>query len=193
MKIIAVLIWRPFRTFWSNYYWLRIKKARTDYPVKKAHKRKKSETATQYINRICDVVMDGYEYKYDGVEELGDSTPPPAEMYAQLVENEYFADDCDGYHACLYHLAKNAGIDCTLLTMLSAVNKHAHCVLLYEDELGCPRIHDYLNDYGNADTRDEVIEKHYLDLYGGTMITFETVYDGKWVSVPCKHVLRKDK
>ena len=180
--IIANFIYRFFHLPWSNFYWKRIKRAATDYPIADEDLRYGDESAEEYICRIDRKVMDAFDYKHDGAEELGDSVPPPAEMYRQMSEG-HFADDCDGYHACLYHLADKNGIFCRLLSVLSAVNKRGHCVLLYLNRNGTWHIHDYLNDYEIEGDRDELIYNVYGEKYGGTIMVFESEYDydkGKW-------------
>ena len=195
IKIIAVLIWRPIRTFWSNFYWRYVRHAATECPLDDADLRHGDESPTKYICRIDKKVMDAFDYKHDGIEELGDTTPPPAEMYRQM-KSGHFADDCDGYHACLYHLADKNGIFCRLLSVLSAVNKRGHCVLLYLNRNGTWHIHDYLNDYEIEGDRDELIYNVYGEKYGGTIMVFESEYDydkGKWREADRNgHILKKD-
>lgn len=190
IKIIAILIWRPIRTFWSNFYWRHFKHAATECPLDDADLRHGDESPTKYICRIDKKVMDAFEYKHDGIDELGDTTPPPAEMYRQM-KSGHFADDCDGYHACLYHLAKENGIFCRLVSVLSAVNKRGHCVLLYLDGDGW-HIHNYRVDYNDND-RDKLIYELFGEKYGGTIIVFEAEYDGKWHDGERNgHILKKD-
>ena len=188
IKIIAVLIWRPIRTFWSNFYWRYVRHAATECPLDDADLRHGDESPTKYICRIDKKVMDAFDYKHDGIEELGDTTPPPAEMYRQM-KSGHFADDCDGYHACLYHLAKHADIECALLTILSMVNSYGHCVLTYKDENGFYHIHDYLTDYEGEDL-DKLIIEHYSDVCGGVMLVFEIEFDKKWRTLNRNPVLR---
>lgn len=191
-----MIIWRPFRTFWSNFYWEHIKHAKTDCAIAGEHLRHGDESAEEYLCRIDDIVMDAFTYKHDGVEELGDSVPPPAEMYSQVVQDGFFSDDCDGYHACLYHLAYKNSVDCELLSILSGKNKWGHAVLTYTDEDGKYHIHDYKRDYCGNDL-NTLIKTVYSDVCGGVMLVFESKYDyrlGKWHNVPRKtYVLRENE
>lgn len=196
--IVVNFIYRFFHLPWSNFYWKHIKHAKIEYPIADEDLRAGSETPKEYMCRIDKSVMKAFDYKHDGPEELGDSVPPPAEMYRQMKEEGHFADDCDGYHSCLYHLADKNGIFCRLLSILSMKNKWGHAVLLYLNNDGTWHIHDYRADYStpaNGDRDDLILEK-YADVCGDTMLVFESEYDyktGSWrESQRSKHILRKN-
>lgn len=187
-KFIVNYLGRPITIWWSNYYWKTFRAPRYSASITEKEKKKDTETIKEYIKRTTDTVMKRFTYKHDGIDELGDSTPPPPEIYAQYADKnkEDFRDDCDGYHSCLYHFASQSGIDCRLVTILSNVNKYGHCVLGYTDEYGLQHIMDYRTDY-TGDTLDDIIIEHYHDCTDGAWLVFETKYDyekNKLVNIP---------
>lgn len=175
IKLFFYRFARPFRLFWSNLYWRR-KKSRYNVPIREEDKIKKGETINKYIDRATHIIMDTFEYTHDGIDQLGDTTPPPPEIYAQFKEGSVWKDDCDGYHSCLYHLAYENGIMCDLISILSLNNKYGHCVLGYIDEKGNYHIQDYLTNHTGASFED-IIREDYIEVTGGALIWFKTDFD----------------
>ena len=165
------LIAHRLRILWSNFYW---RKARKRYGIKYADK-KDSEDTPHFVNSVANRMYKKFRYKSDGIEELGDSAPPPAEMYAQYCEQDTFADDCDGFHAGLYHALYENGITCFLLSILSKKNEYGHCVVCFEYE-GRTYIQDYFSQY-DGDTLEDVIRTFYMGCTGGACMLFGKEFD----------------
>ena len=170
-KIINKIAWR-WNIHWSNFYWRR---EREDVLLEFNDRKRPAESADAFVKRSALTVWDNWTYKHDGWEQLRDSTPPPPYAYkmicaARCKKSDLFKDDCDGYHAGLYHFLAHTGFDVYLLSILSVKTDYGHCVTAYRDETGRWHIHDYLTDYADADTLEELIEKHYNDVTGGEYV-----------------------
>ena len=167
MKLIYK-IWRPFAIWFSNFHWNYALKTcslnGTDYM-------KVGESRTKYIKRIAENIMNAFRYKHDGFDELGDTIPPPAEAYFLYTQHE-LKDDCDGFHAALYHAAELNNIECKLLEVFSTRNFFGHCVLLFNDNGW--KICDYTNVMDLNEAYD-----YYLDKTKGKFVTYEVVWNGE--------------
>ena len=174
MRKLIYNIWRPFAIFWSNLYW-RIKHAHYDYKVRICDLMRKTDNSiSDYIKRSASNVLNKFEYKHDGVEELGDTIPPPAEAYYQYV-NGVLKDDCDGFHACLYHLAKANGIESKLIEVFSLNNLFGHCVLAFKDG-------DWkICDYDCIMTLEEARE-YYKTRCNGEYVEFDVEFDKRYIN-----------
>jgi len=85
-----------------------------------------------------------FEYKYDDISMLFDAidTPPQCLFY---LENNTLQDDCDGYHAAIYHLVTHRVEKASNIKLITIVTKpftksHTMCVLDLNDKT-------YLVDY----------------------------------------------
>ena len=113
-------LWLRLRVYWSNY---RNKNNITDCQVLG-----KFDTPFMILG-FAVKMYNNFSYTYDDVSELFDSMRYPAECYKRLV-NGVFKDDCDGFHAALYHLSIKSGLDAYLLTYITTNIVDSHTVLL---------------------------------------------------------------
>ena len=81
------------------------------------------------IAESMDSLYKYFEYTPDGITDLFDSMRFPAECYKKLITS-VFKDDCDGFHAAMYHVAKKKGFDAYLLTYIPTDIKEGHTVVL---------------------------------------------------------------
>lgn len=116
-------IWLILRVYWSNF---RNRSDIKDYAVGKV------STAPEMAARARSMYQK-FRYKYDDFTELFDSMHTPAYCYKMCVTS-ILEDDCDGFHAALYHLAKSSGFECYLLTYISNPITSSHTILLFKYE-----------------------------------------------------------
>ena len=79
-------------------------------------------------------MYNNFEYTYDGISDLFDSMKFPAECYNRLVTS-IFKDDCDGFHAAVYHIAYKNKLETYLLTYVTKtlIGSHTVCLIKYLD------------------------------------------------------------
>lgn len=58
-----------------------------------------------------------FQYTYDDVTQLFDAMRSPATCYAEYKQG-ILRDDCDGFHAALYHMVHRGGRECFLITYI---------------------------------------------------------------------------
>lgn len=176
LKLICKL-WLRFRVYWSN---LKNKNDLKDCDVDGVFETPAS--IAEWMNRF----YHNFEYTPDGWEDLFDSMRFPAECY-QRITSKVFRDDCDGYHAAMYHIAKKKGFECCLLTYIPTEIKEGHTVVLIK----------YLNRYWILDYNkvlvnntlkevlDDTLRRRKVELVAYNLVDFD--YDKS------KYVLRKEK
>lgn len=106
-----------------------------------------------------------FTWTSDGVTELFDSMTPPPQNYQNYL-NGHLYDDCDGFHALVYHCLYNNNIECYLLSTVAV--GAGHCILLFKDFDKKWRVNDYTRIYGGFDTPQEAIENYnekYVKIY----------------------------
>lgn len=118
--------WIKFRVWWSN----KINKDDVDdYELLEKHFMK-SFTKSKLLSIQKDLYS-RFNYKYDSFKELFDSMKKPAQCYVNSCEDNW-EDDCDGFHAALYHILFKNGYRAKLLTMLFPENillSHTVCIV----------------------------------------------------------------
>lgn len=140
------------RVKWSN---LRNKKNITDYPVEEIISK------PIFIVNIAKQMYRNFVYKYDDITELFDSMRFPAQCYSDYKQG-ILIDDCDGFHAALYHVAEKNGYDSYLLTYISTELSKSHTVLMIKHNNSY-----YVNDYTviykcvSIEKVIEILEKKY--------------------------------
>lgn len=73
-------------------------------------------------------MLERFTYTYDKATQLFDAMRSPATCYADYV-NGQLLDDCDGFHAALYHIADHNNLDCYLLTYMTEDVTKSHTIL----------------------------------------------------------------
>lgn len=109
---------------WSNIRWCRAVKR---YPVDVMP----LDDCNDFYKFLSDTaarIYDKFNYTKDGMDELGDSMRPPAQCYKDAVEGT-LKDDCDGFHAALYHAMAAQGKPTYLIAVLPRNFKSGHCIL----------------------------------------------------------------
>lgn len=130
-------------------------------------KKQDGENLFKYLERCAKIIFTTFRYKSDSLWELGDTIPPPAEAYFRMKHGE-LVDDCDGFHACLFHMAKEYA-DCMLVEIFSLKNNFGHCVLMADGKI-C--------DYGQIMTIDEA-KAYYTEKCEGEFLVFGVDYNGQ--------------
>lgn len=161
MKKQLLKLWRPFVIWYSNLYWKNAKKE-----VKVEETKQKDEDIFSFVERCCEIINYTFRYTRDGIRELGDTIPPPAEAYFQMKHGE-LKDDCDGFHACLFHMVQDY-TNCMLVEIYSLKNTYGHCVLMFDG---------HICDYGKIMTQEEA-KQYYAERCEGEFVIFGVDYDG---------------
>lgn len=124
------------RKKWSKIYW-DSKGAVYKYPLLDCHKITYSspDELSQKVKALANEMRITFKYTSDNLWQLYDSMRPPADCYKQVVENGKLYDDCDGFHALMYHILTQNNIDCVLCTAVPLKNtlKTAHTFLTYRE------------------------------------------------------------
>lgn len=167
IKKLFYNIWSRVWIFWSNIRW---RNSRKDVPFQNGDKIKENETIEFYVKRISSMLLEMFNYKHDGPDQLYDTIPPPSEMYARYLENNY-SDDCDGFHSGLSYFLHNSNIEHKILLIDSLHNSFAHCVLEYYDGKQWK-----VCDYDYQMTKEVAIE-YYKDRCNGDFLVYDYEYD----------------
>lgn len=181
-------VWYSFVIWWSNLYWKYIKRSNYDYitTLEDKHQISPDEDDTKFVVNMSNLLIDKFDYKHDGVKQLGDSIPPPQVIYSDFINKDIFSDDCDGFHSALSHILSCNWFKCLFLTIYSVdINKFGHCVCLYWDHQDNLHIQDYTENYvlpkqENKSIHDcicDLIEKYYYYKTGSAAIYFVNGYD----------------
>lgn len=127
-------LWLKLRVVWSNY------KNRNNivnlYVDEKIYSPYElTKWAREWYNN--------FDYTYDGINDLFDSMRYPAECYYR-IKTSVFKDDCDGFHAALYHVVTENNLNAYLLTYVDTkiINSHTVLLIKYFDRY-------FLFDYDN--------------------------------------------
>ncbi len=154
--------------WWSNLRWC---KATKEYPLQDKdiatqEEADKIDKFYEFLSNAANRVNEGFNYTYDGIDELGDSVRPPAQCYKDLVEGS-LKDDCDGFHSALYHIMSQDTFH-TPVYMASIGARNAskgHAILVGIDPLGAWFAQDYRATLGIvAFSQEELVkalQAHY--------------------------------
>lgn len=110
------------RPAWSNFRWKN--SIRTNVEVEE------SITSLEDIAKVARKVYSTFEYTYDDVSQLFDSIVPPGQAYTNY-KHQNFKDDCDGFHACIYHILQAKGIPVYLLTIITKPFTRSHTINMF--------------------------------------------------------------
>ena len=153
------------RVKWSN---LRNKKNITECPVEE------KISKPLFIVNIARQMYTKFTYQYDGPTELFDSMRFPAQCYTDY-KNGLLKDDCDGFHAALYHVAESNSYDSYLLTYIPTKLSKSHTVLLIKHNN-----YFYVDDYTTiykCESIEKVIErlenKHNIKILCYNFVKFD--------------------
>lgn len=127
-------IWWPF---WSNYRWRN--STRHNIGIKPEDKVENLRD----IEKLLKKLYKNFKWTQDGMDQLYDSITPPPRTYEKYCEG-LLEDDCDGFHALVYHCLHNSNIECYLMSVCAV--KSAHCVLVFYFD-GMWRVIDYTSIY----------------------------------------------
>lgn len=128
-------------------------------------------TILRKINSVTDIellskdIKKKFQYKHDGILELGDSMRPPAQCY-QSYKLGALVDDCDGFHAALYYAVEQSGLPAKLFTIASPIPNKGHTILAYQirNKWG---YQDYTSGEYGWNTIEELIDylfQHYSNI-----------------------------
>lgn len=87
---------------------------------------------TDDILRLAKKIYKNFKYKSDGADQLWDAVLPPCYAYKQYKNKDVFKEDCDGFHALLYHCLVQSSIESYLMSVQT--KKSGHCVLVFRLE-----------------------------------------------------------
>lgn len=113
--------WLKIRIYWSNFL------NSTKY-IPNAEVKERIATV-QSINIFAKKLYNYFSYKIDSASVLFDSIRSPQECYQEYLDGKLI-DDCDGFHAALYHAATSGNFDCYLLTRISEKISQSHTTLV---------------------------------------------------------------
>lgn len=136
-------LWLKLRVKWSNLY---IKKHNCINNVD-------VNTAVYSIEHLATIsgkLYNNFVYKADDVTQLFDVMRTPAQCYIELHDDILY-DDCDGYHAALYHLAHANNIKCYLLTYITRDIKNSHTFLV------AYKSNNYVHGWIGIDYKNETV------------------------------------
>lgn len=122
IRLLANL-WLKLRVYWSNY---KNKKNIVNlYVEEKVH-------SPYELTKWAHEWYKNFEYTYDGIEDLFDSMRFPAECYYR-IKTSILKDDCDGFHAALYHIAIESHLVAYLLSYVDSkiINSHTVIIIKY--------------------------------------------------------------
>lgn len=167
IKKLFYNIWSRVWIWWSNIRWC---KARKDITFDSVDKIKNNESIENYVRRISTLLLSSFKYKYDGIDQWFDSIPPPPEMYARYLEDNYI-DDCDGFHSGLSFFLHNSNIQHKILLIDSLHNSFAHCVVEYFNGTQWK-----ICDYDYQMTKEDAIT-YYTNRCNGDFLVYDYEYD----------------
>lgn len=133
---------------WSNFHWR--KSIRHNIGIC-------DEDNVETLEDIVALVKKLYQHftwTADGIVELFDSMTPPPQNYQNYLDGHLY-DDCDGFHALVYHCLYNSGFTCYLLSAVAVGS--GHCILLFKDKEGLWHVNDYTRVYQGFKTPQEAI------------------------------------
>lgn len=132
--ILYVVMW--FGPLWYKLRYLFIKPIKTE-----TRRLSLTELKTEIVH-----LQKNFSYKHDGAKELADAIVSPDYAYHQLKHSTLY-DDCDGFHAGIYELIRNAEYKTCLITSLneSVMSNHVMVLFKYNRIL-------YLVNYSNVIT-----------------------------------------
>ena len=125
------------------------------------------------IKFIARRAYENFTWTQDGIDQLGDAIVPPPCAYKQISDGKLL-DDCDGFHAAMYHILSAHKIECYLLTATAFGG--GHCLLIFKFNNKW-RILDYTKIYDSAETAQEAIER-YDQVYPKIYSTKPVFYNG---------------
>lgn len=146
VKCLAEL-WLKLRVKWSNY--------RNKDNIVNLDVEEKVDLAYS-LAALASAWYNNFEYTYDGIRDLFDSMKFPAECYYR-IKTSIFKDDCDGFHAALYHVAKQNKLQAYLLTYINTTLIKSHTVVLIK-QLNKYWLLDYTTMLSD-DTLEKVLDK----------------------------------
>ena len=114
-----------------------------------------------------------FEYTSDGIRDLFDSMRFPAECYYK-IKTSIFKDDCDGFHAALYHVATQNKLDAYLLTYVNTTLIKSHTVVLIK-QLNKYWVVDYttmISDDTLSGVIDKVLKRRNVELLTYNLVKF---------------------
>lgn len=137
-----------------------------------------------------------FEWTADGPDQLWDAMTPPPQNYQHYLDG-LLKDDCDGFHALVYHCLYNSGIKCSLFTA-NAING-GHCILAFTLS-GKWYVVDYNKVYKGYDTLEEAVEEYnkiYPTIYNSKKIIYNGFVQynyetGKWFKTSSKKLTQQD-
>lgn len=175
LRILFNKVYYPFYLWWSNFFWKVFKKSvyemrlyEVDYFIR---------DILAEIEMKANEVLERFHYKYDGIDELGDTMPPPAQMYYSFRCLGKVKDDCDGFHASMYHILQKNAINSQLVRVSSLVNMWKHCVVAFKLN-GKVYVLDYNHIYA-GNTLEEIVAEHYGEVTKHKYLIFTQTYDYK--------------
>lgn len=174
-----IKFWLKFRLFWSKWRW---RKAVTEYPLAERHifHGMTPEELYVFILNLTNELHAKFKYTYDDITQLADSMKPPAQCYKEFIENGKLEDDCDGYHALLYHILTENRIECALATAVPTnkiIDGHTFLAFRLNSHI-CIVDYSFMKSY-NTDF-ENAIQQYYNERHnkrGATVVYAYNVYD----------------
>jgi len=155
--------------WYSNYFWINIKKS---IPIHECDtKLDNNNFDDNVLSLLQETISEKFVYTYD----LIDNVLPPFVAYDKYKSGK-LREDCDGYHACIYHIFHNNMSECQIedvrLFTLNPYDKptSGHCIFAYKRN-GLWTLIDYDQVYTYGFTSlYECGKKYYTDVYRVTYV-----------------------
>ena len=146
------------KLWWSKVRWFNKRKI-------------ESKECTEKVNSLTDIrlmcidVDKRFEWTMDNIDQLFDSYRPTEylyEMYHDSTIEKPFKDDCDGFHTVIYHILKQNGYKCALLTIATNPMKYSHTMTLFVDTDGryCLVNYNAVHKYADGTTIQQIIDEY---------------------------------
>ena len=164
IKLIAMFWCNVWRNFWSWIRWHKYTKIES-MPVPEVND---ENLRTTLFRRYS-----AYDWTADDITELGDSFCPPQycfnenEKAMMKTPKGKYEDDCDGWHAMVYHILKNNGYNVALITVVTKPFTQSHTMTVIRDvnestgEISY-RVVDYTAVKGPFSTLQEFVDQYSL-------------------------------
>lgn len=136
VKFFEWLWLRGIKNWWSYLRWHKyVKEESMDVPL--------IETDSQIISACRDLYR-GFEWEMDGLADAFDTYVPAQYAYNRMTEyindisEDKYRDDCDGFHAGVYHMLQENGYDVALITLatIPITESHTMTAIRYEEDDG---------------------------------------------------------
>lgn len=177
---------------WSNHRWKDVERHNQEIDKELFGYKQLGIKTYLDVDILTNNVYKKFEWTRDGVDQLFDSICPPPYNYVRY-KTGVLKDDCDGYHALMYHILHANGIECYLMSVADWL--WGHCILLFKLDnkwytmdyttihKGFENVEDSIKEYDEDYAKR--CRRKYLDTNGFVEYDYEK---GIWKNKPRKEL-----